>query len=455
MKVDSPTTGTAQDATRGTATAGDDRRTTRVVAGSLLAGAAIALVLSVAVFPGATEPVITGSLLVGFGCGWGLLALLLTRRTSQPQHWAVVPGAAMTATGLGLMALAPGDTTMSVLNWTWPPLMLALVVWMNVQLRRSTIGRSRWLIIPVLAVLAAASLGATFANISEARVQNAYPAPGSMHEVEGRRMHLWCQGQGSPTVLLFNGLGEISTSWAHITEQVRSTTRVCAYDRAGQAWSDDTATPQDGIQAANDLQALLAAAQEDGPFVLAGHSIGGPYAMTFAARHLEQVAGMVLLDSSSPEQMTAIAAYPGQYAAMRRGLAVLPTLARVGLGSVFSTGSDLPADVSEATTAMTGTARALRNGRDEISIVPTLFVQSQALASLGDRPLAVLSASGSLDGEGWQAAQDQLAQLSVNHLSLTVQASHEGLVADPHVARESADAITAVVSSVRTGQPLR
>ena len=54
------------------------------------------------------------------------------------------------------------------------------------------------------------------------------------------------------------------------------------------------------MTAARDLHGLLAAAGEHGPYVLVGHSIGGPYAMTYAASYPEQVAGMVLLDSSSP-----------------------------------------------------------------------------------------------------------------------------------------------------------
>ena len=132
--------------------------------------------------------------------------------------------------------------------------------------------------------------------------------------------------------MLFNGLGEISASWARIAGPVAETTRVCAYDRAGQGWSEDAEHPQDGVAAAKDLHTLLAAAGETGPFVLVGHSTGGTYAMTYAARYPEQVAGMVLLDSSSPEQLTRIPAYAGQYAVMRRGLALLPTLARLGLG---------------------------------------------------------------------------------------------------------------------------
>ena len=232
-------------------------------------------------------------------------------------------------------------------------------------------------------------------------------------------------------MVLFNGLGEISATWARITSEVSATTRVCAYDRAGQGWSDDTNSPQDGVAAARDLHALLAAAGEPGPYILAGHSTGGPYALTYAARYPQQVAGMVLLDSSSPEQMTSIPSYAGQYAlALRRGLAFLPTLTRIGLGSLFSSGAGLPADAIGRAQAMTSTARAARNGRDEISMIPTVFRQAQALTSLHGRPLAVLTTSDSLGTDGWKAAQDKLAALSGNHVHRDVDSTHAGLITD-------------------------
>ena len=117
---------------------------------------------------------------------------------------------------------------------------------------------------------------------------------------------------------------------APITAQVAHTTRVCAYDRAGQGWSDDAPAPQDGVAVAVDLHTLLARAGEPGPYVLAGHSSGGTLAMTYAARYPAQVAGMVLLDSSSPYQYTDQPDFAGTYAMMRRLLPVLPALARVG-----------------------------------------------------------------------------------------------------------------------------
>jgi pimeloyl-ACP methyl ester carboxylesterase len=97
----------------------------------------------------------------------------------------------------------------------------------------------------------------------------------------------------------------MSPSWSRIAPAASRTTRVCAYDRAGQGWSDDPPHPQDGLQAATDLHTLLDRAGEDVPYVLVGHSTGGTYAMTCAARYPEQVAGMVLLDSSNPYESTA------------------------------------------------------------------------------------------------------------------------------------------------------
>jgi pimeloyl-ACP methyl ester carboxylesterase len=426
----------------------------RVIAGSLAAGVVAALALTLAVFPGATESVITGSLLVAFGGGWATMAVLTERMTSQPQRWARVPAAAMGAAGLGLLIGAPQNAALTALNWAWPPAMLALAVWMLVQMRRALTGRGRWLLTPVLVVLAATTVGATFENVTELRTEHSYPAPGKTYDVGTHRLHLYCQGEGSPTVVLFNGLGEISASWAWVTDEISPATRVCAYDRAGQGWSDDVDNPQDGVAAAKDLHALLAAAGEHGPYVLAGHSIGGPYALTYAAQYPGQVAGMVLLDSSSPEQFDAVSAYPLQYALMRRGLALFPTLARVGVGSLFGAGSQLPTDAAAEVQAMTSTARAMRNGRDELAAIPQVFEQAQALTTLHGLPLAVLTTTDSLGTEGWAAAQDELAALSTDSLHRVVDSSHAGLLSDQRPAAESAQAIAAVVAAVRTGQPL-
>jgi pimeloyl-ACP methyl ester carboxylesterase len=428
----------------------------RTIVASVLAGAVGALVLALVVFGGGTEATITGALLLGFGFGWALMATLTVRRTRQPQRWAIVPAVAMGVTGATLVAFDPGNQTLTALTWVWPPLMVALAGWMYVQMRRSVTGKARWLLTPVIAVLMLASIGAVYGNITGVRDRAAFSAPGKLYDVGGHRLYLDCRGEGSPTVVLSNGLGGISAGWARVTGRIAETTRVCAYDRAGQGWSDDAASPQDGVESAEDLHTLLAEAGEHGPYVLVGHSTGGTFAMTYAARYPDQVAGLVLLDSSSPEQFTRMPAFPGQYELlMRRGLALLPTLSRLGLGYLIPGTSHLPAADAARVDAISAAPQAYRSQRDEISVLPKVFAQAQALTTLGDRPLAVLTASANSTGtDGWAGAQNQLAALSTHSVHRTVDSTHEGLLEDASPAAESVRAITEVVTAARTGTRL-
>ncbi|HET9861254.1 MAG TPA: alpha/beta fold hydrolase [Nocardioidaceae bacterium] len=437
-----------------TGAATERRPAGRTIVGSVVAGGVAALLLSLVVFAGGSEATITGALLLGFGFGWALLAALTVRRTRQPQRWAFVPAVAMGATGTALVVFTPGDQTLTALNWVWPPLLLALAVWMFVQMRRSVTGRARWVLIPVISLLALASVGATYDNIARSGGPDD-AAPGRLYDVGDHRLHLDCHGHGSPTVVLANGMGGVSVAWARIAAPVAATTRVCAYDRAGQGWSDEAASPRDGIESAEDLHTLLAVAGEHGPYVLVGHSTGGTYAMTYAARYPEQVAGMVLLDSSSPEQFTRMPAFRGQYAMMRRTYALLPTLNRLGLGRLIPDGSHLPTAEAAKVIAVTSAPQAYRNQRDEVSVIPEVFAQAQALDTLDDRPLAALTASAtSLGTDGWVGAQDQLAALSSNSVHRTVHSTHTGLLEDVRPAAASVRAITEVISSVHTGTPI-
>jgi pimeloyl-ACP methyl ester carboxylesterase len=427
-----------------------------VIAGSLGAGAAAALILALVVFAGASENTITGSILLAFGLGWAMIAALSVRLTDQPQRWASVPAAAMTATGLGLMIFAPGNAGLSLLSWVWPPLMLALAIWITVQVRHALDRGGRWLLLPVAAVLVISAVGASYENLAQHHDQQIYTAPGTTYDVGGHRLHLDCRGTGGPTVVLQNGLGEISASWIRITEKVARTTRVCAYDRAGQGWSEDAESPQDGLGAAQDLHTLLARAHEAGPFVLVGHSTGGAYAMIYAARYPQQIAGLVLLDSSSPEQLTRIPSFAGQYAVTRRLVALLPTLARLGLGRVVaaSAAPALPAPEADQVRALTATARGARNVRDEQSVIPQLFKQAQALTTFHAKPLAVVTASESLKTGGWAGAQQQLAALSTNRIHRVSDSTHTGLLEAQHGSADSVRAINDVIASVRTGYHL-
>jgi pimeloyl-ACP methyl ester carboxylesterase len=428
-----------------------------IVVGSLVTGLAAALLLVFVVFAGATEPVVTGSAMLGFGLGWAMLAALSVWRTDQPQRWALVPAAYFTILGAALLLFSPGDGALSLFGWAWPPLLLALLVWIVVRARRYLRSWARPLVLyPVLVVLALSAAGGAVETVAESASAGQAVA-GRMVDVGGHRLYLACSGTGSPTVVLENGLGEHTPSWAWIVKNVARDTRVCVYDRAGQGWSDSAAGPQDGVQVAADLHTLLERAAVPGPYVLAGHSVGGTYALIFAARYPRQVAGMVLLDSSTPKQFTALPDYRAAYASGRRLSALLPPLARVGLLRLAAGGGfgGLPPQARSQELALAVTARELGSQGAEWSELPAVFTQAQTLTGLGGMPLVVVTA-GRGQQTGWSAAQDRLARLSINSLHRTVAAAdHTALLYNEAMSANSSQAIWDVVSAIRTGTPLK
>src|SRR5882762_11922210 len=107
--------------------------------------------------------------------------------------------------------------------------------------------------------------------------QQKYPPPGKLIDIGGRKLHLFCEGKGSPTVILMAGGGAFSIDWALVQPKVAKDTRVCSYDRAGLAWSDPGPADETVEQNVSDLHAVLQASGEPGPYVLVGASIAGIY----------------------------------------------------------------------------------------------------------------------------------------------------------------------------------
>jgi len=410
--------------------------------GSLVAGAALAVALTVTLASGGSEPLVTGSVLFAFGLGWGLMTLLSTRFSAQPQAWTALPAIVLGSIGLVLIAFQPGPAVMDVLSWVWPPALVALAIWMVIQVRGHLRGRSRWLVAPVIATLLVFAIGGGLATISAAASSTVPSATGRMIDVGGHRLYIECTGSGGPAVILQAGLGASSSSWAGIAPAVAETTTVCSYDRAGHGRSDE-AGPQDGVALATDLHTLLERAGVPGPYILVGHSSGGPYVRVYAARYPEHVAGMVLLDAQPADAFTALPNYPGFYSTFRTVATLSPSLARIGLlGPLLGLSAD------ESTLA------AARGGRDEFLVLPTALQQSSALTSIGDRPLIVVTAAAEADA-GWVAAQDNLPRLSTASVHrVLAAATHNSLISGAD-AGASSQAILDVVASIRAGTAIR
>lgn len=140
-----------------------------------------------------------------------------------------------------------------------------------------------------------------------------YKPPGIVLTIKSRygylhRMYIDCRGQNRPTVLVDVGIGMASASWLDIVETVAPHTRICIYDRSGYGYSGPGPGERTTKQIVEELHDLINAARVPGPYILVGHSFGGFTARYFAARYPKKTVGLVLVDSSHPDQIRRLTA---------------------------------------------------------------------------------------------------------------------------------------------------
>jgi pimeloyl-ACP methyl ester carboxylesterase len=313
----------------------------------------------------------------------------------------------------------------------------------------------------VVALLVLAVAGAIYQAIATERAERAYPPPGQMVGVGGHSLHINCLGRGSPTVVLDAGSGGFSAHWVRVQREVSGTTRVCSYDRAGMGWSEMGPEPRDAKQISSELHTLLKGANIEGPYVLVGHSFGGLYVRTYAARYPDEVAGVVLVDSSSPKQVSHQPVTRDSNEPQKQTFAVVPRLARLGVSLLARLGvvrllskldpasPELPQQQRAQIDALTPSTRQVVTTALEF-LAPT---QTRRLGSLGNKPLAVVTAGTS--ESSWLELQDDLATLSSNSMHRVVEgATHTSLLYDRSDSQATSAAIVEVVAAVRNDRPL-
>jgi pimeloyl-ACP methyl ester carboxylesterase len=296
--------------------------------------------------------------------------------------------------------------------------------------------------------------------VREASQTNPYLTSGRLVDVAGHHMHLDCFGAGSPTVVLEPGAGGTSASMGWVAPAVAGQSRVCVYDRAGRGGSDPADGPQDGARVATDLHTLLHRASVPPPYVLAGHSFGGLYVRIFAAHYPEEVAGLVLIDSTASKEpaMSVVPSTGGDssYDGVGRFANLMSLSARVGLTRLYGDllGGTLPARSEELLRFDTAQASTVRSVVEEYLRGGEASREAASLRDLGDKPLVVLTA-----GEhpaSWMAAQQKSTALSTNSVHRVVEgASHQGLADERQYAAHVTRAVLDVVASSRDHQPLR
>ena len=128
------------------------------------------------------------------------------------------------------------------------------------------------------------------------------PYPGELVNIGTHRLHINCVGKGSPTVIIDSGIGGFSLEWITIQNNLAGSLKVCSYDRAGYGWSDSGPRPRTTDRITYELHSLLVESKIPGPYVFVGHSFGGYNIRYFASKYPNLTAGLVLVDSSHPDQ---------------------------------------------------------------------------------------------------------------------------------------------------------
>ena len=324
---------------------------------------------------------------------------------------------------------------------------------------RSTSWLRRILVIVLLFLAALTVAGFLYENISEARDIRFNPAPGRRYDVGGYKMHIDCIGEGSPTVVLESGLGDSYISWRKVQPEITKFTRVCSYDRAGLGFSDSSPQPRTSKVIAQELRALLNAAGVAPPYVLVGHSMGGYDVRLYASLYRGEVAGMVLVDASHPDQENR---FPAELRNMegiwQREAMFLEYGMPFGVPRLIGLCDESPAE-----RAAECNFHSAREGVVELQTFKESAAQTAATGSLGNLPLAVLShdpekPSADLPpdlakptNEAWEKMQEELAHLSTRGTQTVVKGSSHYIQIDkPEVVIAT---VHDVVTQARQAQP--
>ncbi len=264
--------------------------------------------------------------------------------------------------------------------------------------------RIRWLRNAVLILAALAMTGALYQATANNLDARRTPEPGQLFTAIGSKLKLHCIGNGSPTVILEAGLGDNIMGWNRVQPRVARLTRVCSYDRAGYGGSEPGVMPRTSRQIAAELHALLKNAGERPPFVLVGHSFGGYTVRLYNSVFPDQVAGIVLVDSTQEDQYGLLPSSWKQLGAQQLSryksqAAWAPLFIELGAARVLlqlRAFRGFPGGI-EGTTYLILQSKYLKARANELEFIEVSAEQVRAASDFADKPLIVLTAGKNSD----------------------------------------------------------
>ena len=274
----------------------------------------------------------------------------------------------------------------------------------------------------------------------------ATPPPGRLVDVGGHRLHIWCTGAGTPSVILETGLGGSAVDWGLVQPEVATFTQVCSYDRAGMGYSDPGPSPRTARRIARELHDLIDRGGIGSPAILAGASLGGFSVRVLASEHPERVAGLVLVDASHENQRHDIP----------RLAPFVPVLSSTGIFRLLGVSfgpppQSLAPPVRRFAEAIRFRSAGHRAAADEISHIQDSAAEVRETRRTLTMPVIVVTGGRGAVGE-WQDLQLDQVRLSTRGCQIVAEGSGHVVPLDrPDVVVE---AIRAVVESARGGEAL-
>jgi thioesterase domain-containing protein len=272
-----------------------------------------------------------------------------------------------------------------------------------------TLARAQRRLLQAAAVLIFLVLaGATYQGVATALERREFPHPGRLVDVGGHQLHLYCTGEGTPTVILEAPAAGLSAAWGWIQPAIAETTRVCSYDRAGLGWSEAGDGPFEPAQVPVQLRALLEAAHEKGPYVIAGQGLGAALARLDAQALGDAAVALVSVDLPSLVD-------PAKRAQQTRLVTWSPWLARAG---VLRATAVLSAHASGLPDPSQGAVRTFLNRPDHLTRSAREMARwddAVALASaavLPERVRVIEVGAGRPGGVGFLSDQADAAEVS-------------------------------------------
>jgi pimeloyl-ACP methyl ester carboxylesterase len=277
-------------------------------------------------------------------------------------------------------------------------------------------------------------VGIAYEAFSVWRDRQRYKAPpGQLVDIGGYQLHYILKGErkaGQPLVILEAGIGQNVLDWQKVQPDIAEFAQVIAYDRAGYGWSEAGQLSRNPKQLVEDLHTLLDKLELKPPYLLVGHRFGGMFVRLFAETYPDEVAGLILVESSHPDVVNKEDNSPEIKRLQRNKRFFQP----IGLVRWFTRRSYQNTQLDAATKAQY-LARMLLDNQNIIREATPLFQDKLELSDSISQPLTIVSRADDQDLERerrWSDLQHDLARLAPHARHIHAESSsHWLLFAEP------------------------